>query len=322
MGRRGRAPCCDKVGLNKGSWSLEEDMRLIAYIKKHGHGNWRALPKLAGLPPPHTVCHGFSSCCLRRCGKSCRLRWINYLRPDIKRGNFTTEEEDAIIELHKLLGNKTDNEIKNMWNTHLKKRLASRERKPMATQKPEESQSSSSSSTYRSCSDHGESKSDEEGREDPSLYFTDLSVEMIDVPIGPDMDVWGVAEYDTHQEEAALKLPYAAAVPDSVIVPEFLSMMMEGCGDYSSLIVSTGEEAMEEGEEDAKGEGKKSSEWVGYLEKELGLCGAGEETDSINRERLVRDDAAEHQMETEEEDPVSSYFHKDLVSTCPSFGSC
>ncbi|CAL9052973.1 unnamed protein product [Musa banksii] len=301
MGRRGRAPCCDKVGLNKGSWSLEEDMRLIAYIEKHGHGNWRALPKLAGL---------------LRCGKSCRLRWINYLRPDIKRGNFTKEEEDAIIELHRLLGNKwskiasclpgrTDNEIKNMWNTHLKKRLASRERKSLATQKPEDSQSSSSSSAAsRSCSDHGESKSDEEGNQDPSLYFTDLSVEMIEAPIGPDMDMWGVAEYDTHQEEAA------------VIVPEFLSMM-EG-GDYSSLIVSTGEEAMEE-EEEAKGEGK-SSEWVEYLEKELGLSGASEENDGINQESLMRD-AAEQQMEMEEEDPVSSYFHKDLVSTCP-FGSC
>ncbi|CAL9089349.1 unnamed protein product [Musa textilis] len=310
MGRRGRAPCCDKVGLNKGSWSLEEDMRLVAYIEKHGHGNWRALPKLAGL---------------LRCGKSCRLRWINYLRPDIKRGNFTKEEEDAIIELHRLLGNKwskiasclpgrTDNEIKNMWNTHLKKRLASRERKPMATQKPEDSQSSSSSSASRSCSDHGESKSDEEGNEDPSLYFTDLSVEMIEAPIGPDMDVWGVAEYDTHQEEAAVKLPYAV-VPDTVIVPEFLSVM-EG-GDYSSFIVSTGEEAMEE-EEEAKGEGK-SSEWVEYLEKELGLCGASEEDDSINQESLMRD-AAEQQMQMEEEDPVSSYFHKELVSTCP-FGS-
>ncbi|XP_042471771.1 transcription factor MYB13-like [Zingiber officinale] len=120
---RGRAPCCVKIGLNKGSWTLEEDSKLISYIKNHGHGNWRALPKLAGL---------------KRCGKSCRLRWINYLRPDIKRGNFTVEEEMTIIKLHKLLGNKwsriaaclpgrTDNEIKNVWNTHLKKRLRSEE---------------------------------------------------------------------------------------------------------------------------------------------------------------------------------------------------
>ena len=88
---RGRAPCCAKVGLNRGSWTPQEDMRLIAYIQKHGHANWRALPKQAGL---------------LRCGKSCRLRWINYLRPDLKRGNFTADEEETIIRLHGLLGNK------------------------------------------------------------------------------------------------------------------------------------------------------------------------------------------------------------------------
>jgi myb proto-oncogene protein len=48
--------------------------------------------------------HFFSG--LLRCGKSCRLRWINYLRPDIKRGNFTNEEEENIIKLHEMLGNR------------------------------------------------------------------------------------------------------------------------------------------------------------------------------------------------------------------------
>ncbi|GMI99414.1 myb domain protein 106, NOECK [Hibiscus trionum] len=71
---------------------------------------------------------------LERCGKSCRIRWINYLRPDIKRGKFSLQEEHTIIQLHALLGNmwsaiathlpkRADNEIKNYWNTHLKKRL-------------------------------------------------------------------------------------------------------------------------------------------------------------------------------------------------------
>ncbi|KAE8662808.1 Transcription factor MYB51 [Hibiscus syriacus] len=116
----GRSPCCDKVGLKKGPWTPEEDQKLLAYIEEHGHGSWRALPSKAGL---------------QRCGKSCRLRWTNYLRPDIKRGKFSLQEEQTIIQLHALLGNRwsaiathlpkrTDNEIKNYWNTHLKKRLA------------------------------------------------------------------------------------------------------------------------------------------------------------------------------------------------------
>ncbi|XP_061368823.1 transcription factor MYB102-like [Gastrolobium bilobum] len=115
----GRAPCCDKNGLKKGPWTTEEDQKLIDYIQKHGCGNWRTLPQNAGL---------------QRCGKSCRLRWTNYLRPDIKRGRFSFEEEETIIQLHSIIGNKwsaiasrlpgrTDNEIKNYWNTHIRKRL-------------------------------------------------------------------------------------------------------------------------------------------------------------------------------------------------------
>ncbi|XVF43153.1 hypothetical protein PTKIN_Ptkin02bG0017600 [Pterospermum kingtungense] len=115
----GRSPCCEKVGLKKGPWTPEEDQKLLAYIEEHGHGSWSTLPAKAGL---------------QRCGKSCRLRWINYLRPDIKRGKFSLQEEQTIIQLHALLGNRwaaiaahlpkrTDNEIKNYWNTHIKKRF-------------------------------------------------------------------------------------------------------------------------------------------------------------------------------------------------------
>ncbi|KAL3536687.1 hypothetical protein ACH5RR_000053 [Cinchona calisaya] len=117
----GRSPCCSKVGLQRGPWTSKEDALLVKYIQDHGEGQWRSLPKKAGL---------------LRCGKSCRLRWMNYLRPDVKRGNITADEDDLIVRMHALLGNRwsliagrlpgrTDNEIKNYWNTHLSKKLRS-----------------------------------------------------------------------------------------------------------------------------------------------------------------------------------------------------
>jgi hypothetical protein len=45
----GRSPCCDENGLKKGPWTPEEDQKLMEYIQKHGHGSWRALPRLAGM---------------------------------------------------------------------------------------------------------------------------------------------------------------------------------------------------------------------------------------------------------------------------------
>ncbi|KAJ9168026.1 hypothetical protein P3X46_019604 [Hevea brasiliensis] len=116
----GRRPCCAKdAGLNRGAWTAHEDKLLADYIQVHGDGKWRDLPQKAGL---------------KRCGKSCRLRWLNYLRPDIKRGNISPDEEDLIVRLHRLLGNRwsliagrlpgrTDNEIKNYWNTKLGKKI-------------------------------------------------------------------------------------------------------------------------------------------------------------------------------------------------------
>ncbi|XP_023531542.1 transcription factor MYB101-like isoform X1 [Cucurbita pepo subsp. pepo] len=104
--------------LKKGPWTTAEDGILIEYVQKHGEGNWNAVQKHTGLA---------------RCGKSCRLRWANHLRPNLKKGSFSQEEERLIIELHAKLGNKwarmaaqlpgrTDNEIKNYWNTRMKRR--------------------------------------------------------------------------------------------------------------------------------------------------------------------------------------------------------
>ncbi|CAO2206839.1 unnamed protein product [Urochloa humidicola] len=116
----GRPPCCEKAGVKKGPWTPEEDLVLVDYVQTHGPGNWRAVPTNTGL---------------MRCSKSCRLRWTNYLRPGIKRGNFSDQEEKLIVHLQALLGNRwaaiasylperTDNDIKNYWNTHLKKKLS------------------------------------------------------------------------------------------------------------------------------------------------------------------------------------------------------
>lgn len=103
--------------LRRGPWTLEEDNILIRYIKCNGEGRWNSLAKCSGL---------------KRTGKSCRLRWLNYLKPDIKRGNLTPQEQLLILELHSKLGNRwskiaqhlpgrTDNEIKNYWRTRVQK---------------------------------------------------------------------------------------------------------------------------------------------------------------------------------------------------------
>ncbi|CAL5203591.1 unnamed protein product [Lathyrus oleraceus] len=134
-------PCCSKLGLKRGPWTAEEDQVLSDYIKKEGEGRWRTLPKQAGL---------------LRCGKSCRLRWMNYLRPSVKRGQIAPDEEDLILRLHRLLGNRwsliagripgrTDNEIKNYWNTHLSKKLINQGIDPR-THKPLDDSNNHSSS--------------------------------------------------------------------------------------------------------------------------------------------------------------------------------
>ncbi|XP_075521257.1 transcription factor MYB62-like [Primulina tabacum] len=107
----------DGSEIRRGPWSLEEDNLLIEYVTCHREGHWNSLAKCAGL---------------KRTGKSCRLRWLNYLKPDIKRGNLTPHEQLLILELHSEWGNRwskiaqhlpgrTDNEIKNYWRTRVQK---------------------------------------------------------------------------------------------------------------------------------------------------------------------------------------------------------
>ncbi|KAL0918201.1 hypothetical protein M5K25_010195 [Dendrobium thyrsiflorum] len=256
---RGRAPCCQRVGLNKGSWTLEEDRRLIAYIKKNGHRNWRALPKEAGL---------------LRCGKSCRLRWINYLRPDIKRGNFTKEEEDTIIKLHEMLGNKwskiaaclpgrTDNEIKNVWNTHLKKRFKPNNLTPLLSNTTIKLHEGSLSPAYSSTTTISLSRETSSSSADGEVFFLDN----MKIPIDPNLDIWDVLD------DVSMSMP-----------PSLMSMT----NDTNNIVEIPI---------------KECERWLTDLEEELGLSDNGvDDHDEIKQRAEV--------MEREGEDPVRNYFQK------------
>lgn len=108
-------------GVNKGAWTAEEDQKLAQVIAIHGAKRWKSIAAKAGpslstfnfsffFPTSHAhIFNGFLNFPgLNRCGKSCRLRWLNYLRPNIKRGNISDQEEDLILRLHKLLGNRSN----------------------------------------------------------------------------------------------------------------------------------------------------------------------------------------------------------------------
>uniref|UniRef100_M8BK07 Myb-related protein Zm1 n=1 Tax=Aegilops tauschii TaxID=37682 RepID=M8BK07_AEGTA len=301
---RGRAPCCAKVGLNRGSWTPQEDMRLIAYIQKHGHANWRALPRQAGL---------------LRCGKSCRLRWINYLRPDLRRGNFTAEEEATVIKLHALLGNKwskiaaclpgrTDNEIKNVWNTHLKKRAS--EQKPGVGESkgeaadgdpdtPVPSLSSASSSMTSSEGSNGGAGGQGSNGGAGEQCGTSNDPETMDVPSPLELELEPVMDIlDMLADAPTEALATAAPMPTSSCSSPSLTTGAGGGGGVEELlelpdidmdadiwsIIDDDIARLQQGDATVPCTTKASQEeegnewWLQDLEKELGLWGPTEES--------------------------------------------
>ncbi|XP_015065398.1 myb-related protein 340-like [Solanum pennellii] len=148
---------CDSqdVEVRKGPWTMEEDLILINYIANHGEGVWNSLARSAGL---------------KRTGKSCRLRWLNYLRPDVRRGNITPEEQLLIMELHAKWGNRwskiakhlpgrTDNEIKNFWRTRIQKHIKQAENINRLSSEHNNIQQASTSQTSTSLADSMETYS-------------------------------------------------------------------------------------------------------------------------------------------------------------------
>ncbi|GAA0160263.1 DNA-binding transcription factor [Lithospermum erythrorhizon] len=141
----------DEEEVRKGPWTEEEDGQLAFYVNLFGDRRWDFVAKVSGL---------------KRTGKSCRLRWVNYLHPGLKRGKLTPHEECLIIEYHTKLGNRwskiagklpgrTDNEIKNFWRAYMRKHNNNSQEKkktivPLSSSTSISSSVSSSSSNFPS----------------------------------------------------------------------------------------------------------------------------------------------------------------------------
>ncbi|XP_021901093.1 LOW QUALITY PROTEIN: transcription factor MYB58-like [Carica papaya] len=340
---KGRSPCCDKSQVKKGPWSPAEDLRLITFIQKHGHGNWRALPKEAGL---------------MRCGKSCRLRWINYLRPDVKRGKFTREEEDTVIRLHETWGNKwsriasclpgrTDNEIKNIWNTYLKKRVfsESKHQKKESTKFPSTSSSSSSSSS--TCTSSPNTM--------PSMEENSMVIKEVNEPVNSSLSSSNVANfgqddvvllpnpeennnnnaYDDGDENQALislmeftETPIDEAILEEVNKPEMI--IPAGSDEFGSFppnpdprepiipeenreveIFTGAEMEFAADYHRRRHQADHNRDWLQYLEHELGLEGNMDNIfDNTGQEQVMNINYFYHEMfKPTEDDFLMEVFH-------------
>ncbi|XP_058217535.1 transcription factor MYB30-like [Rhododendron vialii] len=229
-----------KDGKKKGAWSLEEDIKLrnsVEILQKYGHWNWQELPKYAGLS---------------RCGRSCRFRWMNYLRPNVKHGNYTKDEEDLILKLHQQLGNKwseiaaklpgrSDNEVKNQWHTHLKKRSRKYETAFEVPKEQSKRKSSSALAPKDLANTLPQPIFESSSLTSPTLSFGELSSLIFEVPKGHSKQTCGheLAPEDVN----SLPQPILESnVPSSILSFGELSSLISDYAPISDQNRSAGED--------------------------------------------------------------------------------
>ncbi|TKY67318.1 Transcription factor MYB48 [Spatholobus suberectus] len=169
--------------IRRGPWTEQEDYKLLYFVNMFGDRRWDFIAKVSGL---------------NRTGKSCRLRWVNYLHPDLKRGKLTPQEEHLVMELHSKWGNRwsriarklpgrTDNEIKNYWRTHMRKKKAQEKKRAEAAASSPVSSScqSSLSSNNHVVDSHASKEAGEESFYDTGGY--DDMMGLIGINVGKDL---------------------------------------------------------------------------------------------------------------------------------------